>query len=53
MKKLAENKNGKFHIQVWKPNCIQRFLYWIGLVKDPRYNGKKLDWTTLDERGQM
>ena len=49
---FVENENGKFNIQIWKPNFIQRFLYWIGIAKDPRYNGKKLDWTKIDEWGQ-
>ncbi|MFT7155271.1 MAG: DNA transposition AAA+ family ATPase [Parvicella sp.] len=25
----------------------------IGILEDPRYNGKKLDWTKIDEAGQM
>ena len=31
----------KKEIKFWKPNIIQRFLYWIKAVKDPRFNGKK------------
>tara|TARA_R110002020_G_scaffold254511_2_gene468217 strand:- start:738 stop:950 length:213 start_codon:yes stop_codon:yes gene_type:complete len=50
---FVEKDNGRFNIHFWKPNIIQRFLYWIGILKDPRYNGKKLDWTKIDEAGQM
>jgi len=36
-----------------RPNIIQRFLYWIGILKDKRYNGEKFDWMKIDEEGQM
>ncbi len=50
---FVENENGKFNIKVWKPNFIQRFLYWTKILKDPRCNRKKFDWTKFDEYGQM
>lgn len=51
--RFSEKDNGKFSIRIWKPNLIQKFMYWTGILKDPRYNGKKLDWTKNDEAGQM
>lgn len=36
-------------IKYWKPNLLQKLMYRIGLMKDPRYNGKKLDGYLLDE----
>ncbi len=36
-------------IKPWKPNWLQRFLYWSGIRKDPRFNGRKYDWMKLDE----
>ena len=44
---------GAKRIKFWKPNLIQKFMYWIGAAKDPRYNGKKIDFYHLDEVGQM
>lgn len=40
-------------IKYWKPNLLQKLMYRIGLMKDPRYNGKKMDWVKYDELGQM
>ncbi len=40
-------------IKMWKPNLIQRFMYWTGLFKDPRYDGKKVDWRVFDEECHM
>lgn len=31
------------HIKFWKPNLFQRFAYWLGIVKDPRYDGKDVN----------
>ena len=45
---LAEGAKIKF----WKPNLFQKLMYRIGLMKDPRYNGKKMDWVKYDEFGQ-
>lgn len=36
-------------IKFWKPNIFQKLMYRIGLMKDPRYNGKKLNRYLLDE----
>lgn len=41
----------KYKIKYCKPNLVQRFLYWTGILKDPRYNGKKLDRCLHDEAG--
>lgn len=49
--KFIDNENGKFNIQYWKPNPIQRFLYWTRILKDPRYNGEKAVWQEFDESG--
>ena len=27
-------------IKIWKPNVFQKIIYWFGIAKDPRYNGK-------------
>ena len=43
---------GANEIKCWKPNLFQRLAYWIGITKDPRYNGKKLDYYHFDEAGQ-
>jgi hypothetical protein len=40
-------------IRVWKPNLFQRFAYCIGMMQDPRYNGKKMSYYHFDEVGQM
>ncbi len=48
----TKNEKGRLNIQIWEPNLIQRFLYWLGVTKDPRYNGKKIDWMCCDEAGQ-
>jgi hypothetical protein len=34
---------------IWKPNQFQRLMYWLRLWKDPRYNGKKVNWMHIDE----
>ena len=47
--KFEENELGRWDINYWKPNIFQRFMYWIGLMKDPRYNGKKLNKYFMDE----
>ena len=49
--KFIEKKEGYFNIHFWKPNWFQRLMYWLGLWKDPRYNGKKLNLTNEDEVG--
>jgi len=35
----------------WKPNLIQSLLIKLKIIKDKRYNGKKLDYYLLDEAG--
>jgi hypothetical protein len=37
-------------IKKWKPNLLQKFLYWTSILKDPRYNGKKFTNFYLDEK---
>lgn len=37
-------------IYYWKPNLLQRFFYWIGIFKDPRYNGKRYFGAEIDEK---
>lgn len=39
-------------IRYWKPGLLQRILYFLRLMRDPRYDGKDFDWTKVDERGQ-
>ena len=39
--KFEEDKSGRYNVRFWKPNLLQRFMYWLGLKKDPRYNGKR------------
>ena len=39
-------------IKFWKPNIFQKIIYRLGVQKDPRYNGSKVDWRILDEEGQ-
>lgn len=36
-------------IKPYKPNLILRIIYKLGIVKDPRFNGKKLSWIHFDE----
>ena len=38
-------------IKYWKPNIIQRMLIKLGIIKDPRYNGKKKKKFLADELG--
>lgn len=38
-------------IKYWKPNWFQRLGYWIGVQKDPRYNGDKTSCIELDQIG--
>jgi hypothetical protein len=38
-------------IKFWKPNLFQKLMYRIGLMKDPRYNGKKTNRYIHDEAG--
>ena len=45
--KWEKNEQGKW--KIWKPSLFQRFMYWLGLMKDPRYNGKKMSNYHLDE----
>ena len=51
--KFTEKENGRFSIKIWKPGLLRRFLYWSGIIKDPRYNGKKVNWMHKDEVGQI
>ncbi len=43
---------GAKQIKIWKPNLIQKFMYWTRIMKDPRYNGKKINYYLHDEAGQ-
>lgn len=38
-------------IKYWKPNLIQRMLIKLGVIKYPRYNGKKKKKFLADELG--
>lgn len=38
-------------IKLWKPDIFQKIMYRLGIQKDPRYNGSKVDWSILDEEG--
>lgn len=51
--KFVENTDGRFTISIWKPNVLQRFFYWVGLLKDPRFNGKYKNRFFNDEVGQF
>ena len=44
------NENGK-HLVIWKPNLLQRLLIWLKIIKDPRYNGSKVNHSLMDEAG--
>ena len=35
---------GTNKIKIWKPNVFQKLIYALGIVKDPRFNGRKLDY---------
>lgn len=37
--------------KIWKPNLIQLILIKLKIIKDPRFNGKKLNHYLLDEAG--
>lgn len=49
--KTLKTKMGE--IKIWEPSLLQRLMYWIGLMKDPRYSGDKVDWRKHDECGLM
>jgi hypothetical protein len=51
--KFIEKQEGYWSVHFGKPNLFQRLMYWLGLWKDLRYNGKKVDWMHDDEAGQM
>ena len=40
-------------IKCWKPNLFQMIMYKLNILKDPRYNGKRLYKYYADEPGQM
>ncbi len=37
------------YVKIWKPNLIQKLLIKLRIIKDPRYNGKKINNYLLDE----
>lgn len=37
--------------KIWKPNIVQKLLIKLRIIKDPRYNGKKINSYLLDEAG--
>ena len=39
-------------VKIWKPNLLQRILIRLKIIKDKRYNGKKVNPYLLDEAGQ-
>jgi hypothetical protein len=50
---FRRSRKGRLAVIVrYRPNLFMRFLYWTGLLKDPRYNGKKFDHVSFDEYGQ-
>ena len=40
-------------VKKWKPNLIQRLLIKLKIIKDKRYNRKKLNCYLLDEAGHL
>lgn len=48
---FKENKDGKFNVKIYKPNFIERILILLKIIKDKRYDGKKLSWQEIDEVG--
>lgn len=40
---------GTNKIKAWKPNLFQKLIYALGIAKDPRFNGSKLDYAAYDE----
>ena len=52
---MLENEKYKYNIQIFTQNFIQRllFLYWIKQAKYQRYEGKKVEWSKIDELGQI
>jgi hypothetical protein len=38
-------------IKFKKPSLIKRFIYWLGIKKDPRYDGSKVKFYTIDAAG--
>ena len=51
--KFLEKEGGHWNVHFWKPNWFQRLMYWLGLWRDPRYDGKKANWMHEDEAGQI
>jgi hypothetical protein len=40
-------------IKIWKPSLIEKILIRLKIIKDRRYNGKKINYCLLDEAGQF
>lgn len=38
-------------VKIWKPNLIQRILIKLNIIKDKRYDSRKVDRYFLDEIG--
>lgn len=49
--KFIEKEEGRLNVRFWKPNLFQRVAYYLGIMKDPRYNGKKFNFPLQDEVG--
>ena len=46
--------DGKFNVHFMnKPTLFQRFLYWTGLKKRPKFDGSHINFFELDEVGSM
>lgn len=48
---FKENKDGKFNVKFYKPSFIERLFIWLKIIKDKRYDGKKISWQEMDEMG--
>jgi hypothetical protein len=40
-------------IKIWKPSLIEKILIRLKIIKDRRYNGKKINNCLLDEAGRF
>lgn len=38
-------------VKIWKPNLIQKLLIKLKIIKDPRYDSKKINMYLSDEAG--
>lgn len=50
---FLEDKRGRFQLHTCSPSLFKRFMYWIGIMKDPRYDGKKTNPCHFDEMGHI